>query len=81
MSAELARSAAQRDPVVDELLESHDEFRKLFRDHRTLDEQLEEMDRRSYLTPEEQVERKKLQVMKLHRKDRMAELLRARTVR
>ncbi|HLG20801.1 MAG TPA: YdcH family protein [Bdellovibrionota bacterium] len=81
MSAELVRSDHDRDPVVSELLEKNDEFRKLFKDHRSLDEQLEEMDRRPYLTPEEQVERKRLQVMKLHRKDRMAEILRHHAVR
>ena len=34
------------------------------------------MDKKVYLTPEEEIERKRIQKLKLSRKDRMAELIR-----
>jgi uncharacterized protein YdcH (DUF465 family) len=54
----------------------NEEFQKLKAEHKELDAQLAEYDSRVYLTPEEELERKKIQKMKLMKKDRMAELIR-----
>ena len=54
----------------------NEEFRKLLEEHHGLDAVLAEMDRKVYLTPEEELERKKLQKQKLFRKDRMADMIR-----
>ena len=66
---------------TDELLEKDNEFKRLLKDHQTLEARLQELDRRTYLTPEEEVERKRIQKMKLHRKDRMAEIARNHSAR
>jgi uncharacterized protein YdcH (DUF465 family) len=62
--------------IVEFLKKENDEFRRLNEEHRNLDELLVEIDSRKYLTPEEEVERKKIQKQKLLKKDRMAELVR-----
>jgi uncharacterized protein YdcH (DUF465 family) len=54
----------------------NEEFRRLREEHRALDEQLAKLDDRVYLTAEEELERKKIQKLKLAKKDRMAELIR-----
>ncbi|HHI97476.1 MAG TPA: DUF465 domain-containing protein [Thermodesulfatator atlanticus] len=48
-----------------------EELRKLVEEHRALDERLEEFHRRPYLTAEEEVEKKKIQVRKLALKDQI----------
>jgi uncharacterized protein YdcH (DUF465 family) len=65
-----------RDQLVGELLNQDDEFRALFKEHQTLEDQLVEFGRRRYLNTEEEMERKKLQKVKLQGKDRMEEILR-----
>jgi uncharacterized protein len=62
--------------IVDQLKKENEEFRKLSEEHRNLDGLLAEIDNKRYLTPEEEVERKRIQKLKLLRKDRMAELIR-----
>jgi uncharacterized protein len=62
--------------IVDQLKKENDEFKKLSEEHRNLDGLLAEIDNKRYLTPEEEVERKRIQKLKLLRKDRMAELIR-----
>ncbi len=62
--------------VVESLRENNEEFRKLLEEHHQLEGMLAEMDRKVYLTPEEEVERKRIQKQKLIKKDRMAELIR-----
>ncbi len=63
--------------IVELLKKENEEFRKLSEEHRSLDTLLSEIDNKRYLTPEEEVERKKIQKQKLLKKDRMAELVRA----
>jgi len=53
-----------------------DEFRKIEEDHRKLDKDLDEMNKKKYLTTDEEVEKKRMQKQKLQYKDRMAQLLR-----
>ncbi len=62
--------------IVDQLKKENDEFKKLSEEHRNLDGLLAEIDNKRYLTTEEEVERKRIQKLKLLRKDRMAELIR-----
>jgi uncharacterized protein YdcH (DUF465 family) len=62
--------------VVESLKKESEEFRKLLEEHHSLQGILVEIDRKVYLTPEEEVERKKMQKLKLAKKDRMAELIR-----
>lgn len=54
----------------------NEEFRKLGEEHRTLEDELSKFDSRLYLSPDEELERKKIQKLKLYKKDRMAEIIR-----
>lgn len=58
------------------LLESDEEFRQLAAQHQDLDEQLNRLARKSYLTQSEQFEEMTLKKRKLHVKDRMEAILR-----
>jgi uncharacterized protein YdcH (DUF465 family) len=62
--------------IIELLKKENEEFRKLSEEHRILDMLLSEMDNRRYLTPDEEIERKKMQKQKLLKKDRMATLVR-----
>ncbi len=62
--------------VVENLKKENEEFRKLLEEHHGLENLLAEIDKKVYLTPEEEIERKKMQKQKLAKKDRMAELIR-----
>lgn len=62
--------------IVEVLRKESEEYRKLDEEHRRLDKDLASFDSKRYLTPEEEVERKKIQKQKLFKKDRMAELIR-----
>jgi uncharacterized protein YdcH (DUF465 family) len=68
---------ALNDEEIKELLRrENEEFKKLDEEHRSLKALLAEIDRKVYLSTDEEMERKKLQKLKLNKKDRMAELVR-----
>ena len=52
------------------------EFQKWEAEHNQLDTTLKSIDSHVYLTPEEEVERKRIQKLKLAAKDRMMEIIR-----
>jgi uncharacterized protein len=62
--------------IIETLKKENEEFRKVSDEHHHLDAQLTEIDRKVYLTPEEDIERKKMAKQKLILKDRMAEMIR-----
>ena len=62
--------------VIQLLLKESEEFKKLEQDHKNLKGMLAEIDKKVYLSPEEEMERKKIQKLKLSKKDKMAELVR-----
>ena len=62
---------------IAELAARDPEFRALVQEHRTLDEKLKEFDRKVYLSSEEEMERKRLQKLKLAKKDKIARILSA----
>jgi len=51
------------------------EFKALVEEHRLLDDKLKELDKKAYLLPDEEIERKRLQKLKLARKDKIAQIL------
>jgi uncharacterized protein YdcH (DUF465 family) len=65
----------KEEAVVKILLESNEEFKRLYNEHLELEKKIAEFDRKHYLTPEEELERKRLQKIKLAGKDRMFELI------
>jgi uncharacterized protein YdcH (DUF465 family) len=57
------------------LAEQNEEYRRLGEEHRHLDQKLMELQSRVYLSPEEELEKKKMQKLKLLKKDQMARLV------
>lgn len=62
--------------IINMLRRDSDEFRKVEEEHRRLDKDLDEMNRKKYLTPDEEMEKKNMQKQKLQYKDRMAQIIR-----
>jgi uncharacterized protein len=62
--------------ILEVLKKENDEFKKVYQEHKQLDVMLAEMDKKHYLTPEEEFERKRMQKEKLLKKDKIAELVR-----
>ncbi|RPI35801.1 MAG: DUF465 domain-containing protein [Nitrospiraceae bacterium] len=62
--------------IIEKLLRENEDFKKVSEEHHQLDGLLTEIDKKVYLTPEEEIERKKLQKQKLHKKDLLAEMIR-----
>lgn len=52
------------------------EFQRLEQEHRKIDKELMNFEIHVYLSPEEEIERKRLQKLKLAAKDKMTEMLR-----
>jgi uncharacterized protein YdcH (DUF465 family) len=61
--------------IVERLRKTHHEFHQLEQQHRHLEERLDEITKRKVLTPQEEVEKKRLQVEKLQKKDRMTRII------
>lgn len=67
----------KKDATLIEVLAGEDEeFRKLLEQHRNLEKDLEEYERKPYLTAAENLEKTRLKKLKLAGKDRMEAILR-----
>lgn len=64
-----------RDPIVTALLAENEAFRREKESHQRYEKLLEELARRPHLTPDEEMERKKIQKLKLAAKDRMERMI------
>jgi uncharacterized protein len=62
--------------MIQQLRKTHHEFHQLEEQHRQLEERLSELMRHKVLTPQEEIEKKRLQFEKLKAKDRMAQIVR-----
>jgi len=61
--------------IIQQLRKSHHEFHQLEEQHRRLEERLAELTRRKVLTPQEEMEEKRLRIEKLQKKDRMTRII------
>jgi uncharacterized protein len=61
--------------LIEHLKQTDPEFRQLMEEHLRYEQQLEEFNKLRYLTSEQEIEKKHVQKLKLHGKDRMAEIL------
>ncbi|MBA2848903.1 hypothetical protein HNQ76_001287 [Thermosulfuriphilus ammonigenes] len=61
--------------LIAQWIDKDPELRKYYEEHQRLEEQIEEFVRRPYLTTEEEIEKKRLQKMKLAVKDKILEIL------
>jgi uncharacterized protein YdcH (DUF465 family) len=66
----------KKDEELIRSLLSHDaELKRYYNEHLELEQRLSEFNRRTYLTPEQELERKQIQKLKLSGKDRIMEIL------
>lgn len=62
--------------LIAQLKATNPEFRQLMEEHLQYERQLDEFNKLRFLTSEQEVEKKRVQKIKLRGKDRMAEILR-----
>lgn len=62
--------------LVQKLCDENPRFRKLYEEHAILERQLDDLDQQSFLSPDQELERKKVQKLKLAGKDEMESILR-----
>ena len=61
--------------LIQSLLEHDAELKQYYEEHVVLEQQLAEFNRKLYLTPEQEIEKKELQKRKLIGKDRIMQIL------
>ena len=61
--------------LIEQLKAGNPEFRQLMEEHLQYERLLEEFNKFRYLTSEQEIEKKRIQKLKLMGKDRMAEIL------
>ncbi|HEX9873897.1 MAG TPA: DUF465 domain-containing protein [Deferrimonas sp.] len=67
----------ENDPnLIQQLFDGNPRFRMLFEEHVLLEKDLRNLDQKSFLTVDEELERKKVQKLKLAGKDEMDRILR-----
>ncbi|MDR1920219.1 MAG: DUF465 domain-containing protein [Candidatus Adiutrix sp.] len=65
----------QEKELIEKLIPEHPELKALVEEHQAFENKLEEMSGRPYLSPEEDLERKKTQKAKLAAKDKIQRIL------
>jgi uncharacterized protein YdcH (DUF465 family) len=65
----------QDEELIRTLLDRDQELRQFYEEHLELEKQLASLQHKHHLTPEEELERKRIQKTKLAGKDRMMEIL------
>ncbi len=63
--------------IIQQLISQDEELAKLWQEHLSLERRLEEMIQRPYLSPEEEMEAKRLKKLKLAGRDKIEEILAA----
>ena len=66
-----------RDDLKAELIQTDEQFRQLFEEHRDYERRLAELNQKSLLDQDDETEEKKIKLHKLVLKDRMEEILRS----
>jgi len=61
--------------LIRSLIDQDDELKRYYEEHLELERQLETLQHKHYLTPEEDLEKKRIQKIKLAGKDRIMEIL------
>jgi uncharacterized protein len=64
------------DLLKEELIQTDDEFRRLYEEHQEYERRLQELNHKSMFSQEDEIEEKKIKLHKLVLKDHMAEILR-----
>ena len=66
---------AREEQVIVSLLDKDPELKKYYEEHQQLEKRLAEFHHKHYLSPEEEVEMKRIQKLKLVGKDKIMEIL------
>lgn len=61
--------------LIETLIVRDEELKRFIDEHRKLERKLEEFNKRSYLTPEEEIERKRIKKLKLSGRDKIEKIL------
>lgn len=61
--------------LVQQLFDGNPRFRLLYEEHQVLEKELNQLNTKTHLTPDEEVEKRKVQKLKLAGKDEMEEML------
>lgn len=61
--------------LVQQLFDGNPRFRLLYEEHQVLERELNQLNTKSFLTPDEEVEKRKVQKLKLAGKDEMEKML------
>lgn len=61
--------------LVKKLVAENEEFKKLYEEHLELKSKIAEIEKKHYIAPEEELEKKRLQKLKLAGKDRMFQII------
>lgn len=67
---------SQYDDLKAELIETDDEFRRLYEEHQEYEKRLQSINQKQLLSQEDEVEEKKIKLHKLVLKDHMEQILR-----
>ena len=65
----------EKTPIVEELLEKNEEFKKLWEEHEELNRMVDEMSQKVYFTPDEEIKLKELKLKKLKGKEKLVEMI------
>jgi uncharacterized protein len=65
----------REEELIQQLLADDNELRNLYLEHQELKQKLEAFRNKPYLTPQEELEKKRIQKLKLASKDRLMEVL------
>lgn len=66
----------KEEEIVEILKRENEEFRRIYQEHRDLDNLLSKLSKKVHLTPEEEIEITRIKKEKLYKKDKIAELIR-----
>jgi uncharacterized protein YdcH (DUF465 family) len=66
-----------RDDVREELLQTDEEFRRLYDEHQEYERRLAEINHKSMLSQDDEIEEKRIKLHKLTLKDRMESIVRS----
>jgi uncharacterized protein YdcH (DUF465 family) len=67
---------SQYDDLKAELIKTDDDFRRLFEEHQEYERRLQEINQKTLLSQDDEMEEKKIKLHKLMLKDQMEQLLR-----
>lgn len=76
MSRGGVRMLDERDEVIEHIKQEDEEFRRLVEEHVRFEAELEGLSKIRYLTGEQELEKRRIQKLKLLGKDKIAEIIR-----